>query len=170
MTGEESPLDAPHLRRFKELLEELKHESARGEVLVSATVLDEQLAECITARLVDHSDVAKLTRGFNAPLGTFASRILGALALGCISEREYRDLQVIRAIRNEFAHQLAVSFDDAAIADRCALLAFAAQDYGDVRVGAHARFSTAVAALVLNLVNRPTYVGRARLTNQPWPF
>src|SRR5688500_8743210 len=96
----DNPLDQPHLRRLKGLLAELKEESPRGEVLVSATVLDEQLAECIKARLVEHSDIAKLTDSFNAPFGTFASRILGAFALGCISEREYRDLEAIRRVRN----------------------------------------------------------------------
>ena len=170
MTAPIDPLEAPHLRRFKTLLEELKGESARGEVLVSATVLDEQLAECVSARLVENPDVTKLTKGFNAPFGTFASRIVGALALGCVSEREYRDLQTIRGIRNEFAHQLAVSFDDQSIADRCALLNFAARDYGEISVSAHGRFSTAVAALVLNLANRPTYVGRARLAHEAWPY
>lgn len=150
-----NPLDQPHLKRVYELLEELKEESPRGEVLVSATVLDEQLADRIKSRLLDHPDVGKLVDGFNAPFGTFATRILGAFALGCISERERGDLETIRRIRNAFAHGLGVSFEDDAIRDRCGRLVFAAQDYGDVSVAPRARFTTAVVALVLNLANRP---------------
>jgi len=166
----ENPLDQPHLQRFKELLKELEDESPRGEVLVSATVLDEQLAECIRSRFIDHPDVAKLVDGFSAPLGTFGSRILAAFAAGCITEREYRELETIRRIRNDFAHRLSVSFEDASIKDRCGLLTFAAQDYEDVHVSARGRFSTAVVALMLKLTNRPHYLAQARTTAQPWPY
>jgi DNA-binding MltR family transcriptional regulator len=163
----ENPLDQPHLRRFAELLTELESESPRGAVLVSATLLDEQLAECLLSRFIDHPDAAKLVEGFNAPLGTFAARILAAFAAGCISDREYRDLEAIRRIRNDFAHKLSISFDDASIKDRCATLTFAAQDYADVRVSARGRFTTAATALILNLVNRPHYLAGARTTPQP---
>jgi DNA-binding MltR family transcriptional regulator len=131
-------------------------------------VLDEQLAECLRSRFIDHPDAAKLVEGFNAPLGTFAARILAAFAVGCISEREYRDLETIRRIRNEFAHRLSISFDDPSIKDRCAALTFAAQDY--VQVSARGKFSTAAVALILNLANRPHYLAQARTTAQPWPY
>jgi DNA-binding MltR family transcriptional regulator len=73
-------------------------------------LLDDHLGESITARLVSHSTVSKLITGFNAPLGTFSARITGALALGVISEDEYHDLEIIRVVRNHFAHQLKASF------------------------------------------------------------
>lgn len=165
-----NPLDAPHLQRLKSLLGELKEESERGAVLVSATVLDEQLAECIAARLVDHKDVVKLVSGFNAPLGTFAARIVAAFGLGCISEEEYRDIDTIRQIRNDFAHRLAVRFDSPQVAQRCSTLSHAAQDYGEIVVGPRARFTTAVVALILNLSNRPHYVGCKRLTHECWQY
>lgn len=165
-----NPLDKPHLKRFNELLVELKKESPRGEVMVSATVLDEQLAECIKSRLIDDPDVAKLLDGFNAPFGSFATRIVGAFALGCISDRERRELDTIRRIRNEFAHGLPVNFDDPGIKDRCALLTYAASDYANVVVPARSRFGTAVVALVLNLANRPFYVAQRRLSYEAWAY
>lgn len=164
------PLDAPHLWRLKCLLGELKEESERGTVLVSATVLDEQLAECIVARLVDHKDVVKLVNGFNAPLGTFAARTAAAFGLGCISEKEYRDIDTIRQIRNDFAHRLEVGFNSPQVANRCSSLSHSAQDYGDIVVGPRDQFTTAVVALILNLSNRPHYVACKRLVHECWPY
>lgn len=165
-----NPLDQPHLSRLRDLLAETADESPRGEVMVSATVLDEQLADCIRARLLEHPDVGKLIDGFSAPFGTFATRILGAFALGCISERENDDLETIRSIRNAFAHELGANFDDDAIKDRCALLTFAAQDYGNVKVNTRGQFTSAVVALVSNLSNRPIYVGQKRLSHERWAY
>jgi hypothetical protein len=45
-----------------------------------------------------------LLTGFNAPLGTFSSRIKASYALGLINEEQFRDLEYLRKIRNEFAH------------------------------------------------------------------
>jgi DNA-binding MltR family transcriptional regulator len=43
-----------------------------------------------------------------------------AFALGLISEKTYRDLQILREIRNEFAHfSESVSFDTPSVRDRC---------------------------------------------------
>jgi hypothetical protein len=160
----------PHLREFILFLDSLKQESARGEVLISATMLDDLLAQSIKARLLDHDDATNLLDGFNAPLGTFSARILAAFALGIISEREYKDLDTLRKIRNKFAHNVHVSFEDQQIADLSKNLTFAAQDYGDVKVGSRGRFSTAATALILNLTNRPHYVSEHRLAWQDWKY
>jgi len=45
-----------------------------------------------------------LLRGFNAPLGTFSSRIKASYAFGLITEDQFKDLEYLRKIRNEFAH------------------------------------------------------------------
>lgn len=39
-------------------------------VLISGSFLDEHLADCIKARMIDHPAALKLTSGFDAPLGT----------------------------------------------------------------------------------------------------
>lgn len=144
-----NPLDQPHLARFKVLLAEMNKESPRGMVLVSTALIDEHLAEAIKARLVDHPAADKLMVGFNAPLGTFSARITGALALGIISEAEFFDLEILRKVRNDFAHQITAGFDDQTIKDRCANLALAAEDYGQVVVDAEGQFSTAAVALIM---------------------
>lgn len=163
-------LDQPHLQRFKVLLDEINRESPRGKVLVSASLLDDHLGEIIAARLVAHFAINKLITGFNAPLGTFSARITGALALGVISEDEYHDLEIIRAVRNHFAHQLKASFADDSIKDRCGNLKAAAQPYADVVMNAEGRFTTAAVALIMHLTNRAHYVALKRLSYEPWQY
>lgn len=55
------------------------------------------------------------------PLGSFSSRMRLARALSWISEAMYFDLEQIRVIRNEFAHNFdhALSFADQSVADKC---------------------------------------------------
>jgi hypothetical protein len=173
MTNKKRPtfLEAyPHLKDFTVFLEQLRKESERGEVMISASVLDDLLRKTVEAFLVVGGSAEKLLTGFNAPLGSFSSRIEAAHALGLISDEEFHDANVIRKIRNEFAHTLTTSFEDQNITDQCVTLYFSAKDYGDDVVGARGQFSTAATGLILNLTNRPSYVGKKRLEWQHWPY
>ena len=87
------------------------------------------MKKAIDAFLVDHSAIVKLTEGFNAPIGKFSTRILLAFGLGLISEREYRELEVIRKIRNEFAHSIDITFNHPSVSSRCKLLSWAIPEY-----------------------------------------
>lgn len=165
-----NPLDQPHLTRFKALLAEMNKESSRGMVLVSSALLDEHLAECIRARIVDSRDVDRLTDSFNAPLGTFSARILAAYALGILSEDEFHDLEIVRKVRNEFAHQITTGFDNQSVKDRCGNFKLSAKDYGEVVVDPESQFSSAAIALLMRLTNRAEYVSRKRLTAEEWPY
>lgn len=165
-----NPLDQPHLQRFKALLVEMNNESPRGKVLITAALLDEHLAECIQTRILDKPEVEKLTVGFNAPLGTFSARIIGAYALGIISDDEFHDLEIIRKIRNEFAHQITIGFDNQSVAMRCQNFRLAAADYGEVIVDPESQFSSAAIALIMRLTNRAFHVSQKRITAEPWPY
>ena len=139
-------------------------------VLVSSALLDEHLAECIKARIVDSRDVDKLIDGFNAPFGTFSARIAGAYALGLLSDVEFHDLEIIRKIRNDFAHQITVGFDNMSVAARCGNFKLAAKNYGEVVVNPQGQFSTAAISLIMRLTNRAEYVSRKRLIPEDWPY
>jgi mannitol operon repressor len=132
------------------------------------SMLDEQLRQTIQAFLLDHPRTKPLLNGFNAPLGTLSARALAAFSLGLITEREYGDLDLLRKVRNEFAHNVHISFEDQRVRDLCERLALAAHDYGDVVVGSRGQFTTAAVALISNLTNRPHYVGLERLSAQQW--
>jgi DNA-binding MltR family transcriptional regulator len=58
--------------------------------------------------------------GSEAPLSNFSARIKTAYCLGLITKKEYDDLNLIRKIRNKFAHRLhGYSFDHKEIIDWC---------------------------------------------------
>jgi DNA-binding MltR family transcriptional regulator len=149
-------------------LDALNEESERGAVLISLSMLDDQLRQIIHAFLLDHPRTKPLLEGFNAPLGTLSARALVAFSLGLISEDEYADLDLLRKVRNEFAHNVHVSFENQRVRDVCKRLSHAAHDYGDVVVGPRGQFTSAAVALISNLTNRPHYVGLERLSSRPW--
>jgi mannitol operon repressor len=105
---------------FMSYLRELQKETPRGAVIISGVVLAEQLGKTLEHYLTDHKEVKKLLDGgVSAPLGSFSARILMAFGLRLIDEKEYRNLQIIRKIRNHFAHNLHASFDDQEVKSWC---------------------------------------------------
>ena len=171
MTDHGQLLDThPSLKEFGPFLDDLNRESERGVVLISASYLERQLKEIISALLCEGDASTRLLEGFNAPLDTLGARAAAAAALGLISGQEYRELETIRKIRNEFAHDHRTSFADQDIADRCRNLTFSAKDYGDVVVGSRGQFTTAAVAFIMNLTNRSHYVSEKRLKFENWPY
>lgn len=94
----------------------LTRESDRGCALTGAAFLDEALADLLRAHFVKDSASDEMLDG---PLGSFSARIAMCRCLGLLSETTTRNLNLIRKIRNDFAHQVEVSFDSAPIAARC---------------------------------------------------
>jgi len=165
----------PNLKEFLPYLDLLRKESPRGQVLISAGYLEEQLKQVLLAFMREDADSTNLLEGGNAPLGTLSSRIAACYALGLINEHERNDLTLIRKIRNDFAHDMHTTFETPSVVDRCKELRFKAHDYGskekgDVVIGAPGQFQTAAVGLILNLVNRPHYVAKHRRAGQKWPY
>ena len=158
-----------HRQEMAPFLDDLSRESERGTVLISVSYLERQLKEIVSAFLCEGDPSARLLDGFNAPLGTFAARAAAAAALGLISEREYRDLETIRKIRNQFAHDHRVSFSDQSIVDLCGNLSFSTKNIGRLVALPLGQFNTAAVALILNLTNRAHYVSKKRLKFEDWP-
>lgn len=160
----------PHLRPFLAFMSELSKETDRGAALIATSYIDDMLRQTIAAFLIDSPASALLLEGFNAPLGTFSTRIAASAALGLISEREANEANKLRKIRNLFAHHVHVSFDDQNVRDLCRNLEMAAQDHGDVIVDSRGRFSTSAVAVIMNLTNRPHYVRQERLQPRAWKY
>lgn len=76
----------------------------RGLVLSLAAFSEEALGELLKAFMMPSEATVQLVEGFNAPLGTFSSRIKAAYAIGLITKEQFLDLERLRKIRNEFAH------------------------------------------------------------------
>ena len=153
-----------------EFLAEFNKETERGAALAAAAMIDDQLGRTIEAFLVPNKGSKALLDGFNAPLGSFSARVAAAFGLGLISEVEYRECEILRKVRNEFAHQIKVSFKTDKVVSLCTQLQLSAKDYGDVHVDTRGQFTTAATALILHLTNRPHFVEKRRLQFVNLPY
>ncbi len=158
----------PHLKNFAAFLPEMEKESDRGMALIATSFIDELIRQTLLAFMIEEKVSTSLVEGFNAPLGTLATRSAAAFAFGLITDKEKREADQLRKVRNRFAHHVHVSFDDEEVQGLCKGLTMAAQDYGSVVVNARGRFGTAAVSLILNLTNRPYYVAQARRTPAAW--
>lgn len=102
----------PEHRKSYELFRDMADESPRGMVLIIAAELDRMLGLAIKHLLIDGAGLKELDKDNQGPISTFSSKINLAHALGIISEREYRDLHLIRKVRNDFAHSVSASLFD----------------------------------------------------------
>ena len=159
------PLDLKQLQRMADAV---KGESERGIVLINATILDDVLKQSIESHLVGHKDVKRLTEGFNAPIGILHSRILLSFAIGLISEDEYKQLELIRKIRNEFAHNVEASFQSQRVVSHCHLLSQSPLFANIQNSPAKDVFVMSAAFLILIIQSRLPEVSRQRLYYREW--
>ena len=101
----------------------LREETDRGCAMIVAAHLDDKLGELLKACMLQdkeyEEEISQFFKGMG-PLGTFSARIKLAHYLNIISPQVHRDLDTIRKIRNDFAHELKVeSFDTPSIKVRC---------------------------------------------------
>ncbi|WP_140420508.1 hypothetical protein [Novosphingobium sp. B 225] len=96
----------------------------RVSALIGAALVEDALVESIKAFLVYDEPKAALFYDQGAPFGTFSNRIVAARAMGLLTEREQQDLDLIRDLRNQFAHALQpIGFGDEGIQMVCDKLA-----------------------------------------------
>ena len=98
------------IQKRDEFFEILSKESDRGLVLVSASFLEEYLESLLNARFSilqtkSNSLINPLFDTFG-PLSGFSAKIKICFAIDLISEWLYRDLEIIRKLRNKFAHSV----------------------------------------------------------------
>lgn len=107
-------------KEVKKSFEDMKDLSERGWVIVNVSTLDEQLTALFRAFFVDVPRTVDQLLEDPGILSTFGARIKLAFLLGLISEREHRLLNLIRKIRNDFAHNSRIiSFSKSPIKERC---------------------------------------------------
>ena len=91
--------------------DELDGRSDRATIIVMATIIEAQLQTLLEAFLVDCDESKKLFKRESA-LSTFSSKIDMCYCLGIISTHEYKTINILRRIRNGFAHDLKVRYFD----------------------------------------------------------
>jgi DNA-binding MltR family transcriptional regulator len=118
-------LHLPHLDRVLEFRESLNPETDRGCGVAAAAFIDEELKVLLKSVLADEIKLVELAFSQSGPLATFSSRIDFRLLMGLLSRAAWRDLHIIRKVRNDFAHSAKpLSFEDNAIRSRCSELSF----------------------------------------------
>jgi len=76
----------------------------RAMVLSLSTFIEDTLGRLLIAYFRDCKATKELVEGFSAPLGTFGSRTKAAYAFGLVTEEQYKDMEILRKVRNQFAH------------------------------------------------------------------
>ena len=104
---------------WETFLHEFAHESDRASAVLGATYLDELLGKLIASFLIDDKkaiDALLSPSQPYAPLSSFSAKIIMAYCLGLIDKIQYHDLNIIKRIRNLFAHGLqGLEFQDGQI-------------------------------------------------------
>ena len=127
----------------------LSEESDRGCALFAAAYLDAALESLFRSSVMEGKKIDEELFEGSSPLATFSGRIRLAYYLGKISAEFRADLETIRKIRNEFAHDASLlSFETQSIADRCRNLGFSYQE-PSARPRAH--FTAAASGLVATI-------------------
>lgn len=160
----------PEVEQLGRFLASFNKESDRGAALVAASMLDERLEQILNAFLIESSAAKELTSGFNAPLGTFSSRASAAAALGLIQDNEFKEITLIRKIRNEFGHGWEpLSFDAENIAVHARKLPWRGPAEYEATSSIRSRFNAAVALLLTDLMWRVQLVSSERRLSRTWP-
>jgi hypothetical protein len=156
---------------FSRFASEFQGETDRGAALVGAALIDLRLSDTLRAFMVSASAAADLLDGGTAALGPFSARIKAAFALGLIDDHERGECDLIRKIRNEFAHRShGVTFEDSRIASLCASLRSDLPGGREAHKGQHRfMFVNATILTVLGLTYRAERVALERRITRTWP-
>jgi DNA-binding MltR family transcriptional regulator len=94
-------------RETLEVLEkELFNTSDRATAVMLGAHVETALEKLLASRMRDNLNSTERNKifGFEGPVGTFAAKIIVAYAMNIIGPITYSDLDLIRLLRNEFAH------------------------------------------------------------------
>ena len=160
----------PEVQQLGAFLAAFNAESNRGAALVAASMLDERLEEILRAFFIEAAAARKLITGFNAPLGTFSSRASATYALGLIQENEFKEITLIRKIRNEFGHGWeSRTFESLQIAKLARQLPWSGPIEIEATATLRMRFNFAISMVLTDLIWRVRLVNQERRAQKVWP-
>ncbi len=91
------------------IIQELETASDRVVGIIMAAVLEDVLGRALKSWMIEDEKIQGEMFGSSGPLGTFSSKINLGLLLGMYSKMAWKELDTIRKIRNEFAHEIETS-------------------------------------------------------------
>lgn len=135
----------------------LYKESDRACAILGAAMLDARLESLFRSRLLGSADEL-LANG--RPLGSFSVKIRLSHSLGWISDDAFKDLNIVREVRNRFAHSFDhdLTFDDQSIRDQCSNLRSIRSYFSgmeEARVALRKNVSDAVIDAMRDVLNPP---------------
>ncbi|SDE63448.1 hypothetical protein SAMN05216464_10841 [Mucilaginibacter pineti] len=109
---------------FRRFMQELEAESDRGAAIFAGTFFECTLKLLLEELLNKVKSTRSLLEDANGGLYTFSAKINICYSLGYITLAEYQALNVLKKIRNQFAHnfEYRFSFEDERIAAQCVSL------------------------------------------------
>jgi hypothetical protein len=150
------------MAEFYKFAEEFSGETDRAAVILGAAKLDILLFQLLQKVIRPcTSKIDELLEG-DSPLGTFSARAMICHRLGLIDDEIYKSINLVRRIRNSFAHELSgVSLETGAHRDRIRELCAPLKEHGAFKwllndiykknQGPSNEFRAAVALLALRL-------------------
>ena len=151
-------------------MKELQSETDRGLPLVAAALIDDLLSETLRSFFIENGSADKILKGASAPIGTMSARLNLCHALGFIDDYEKSEIELIRKIRNRFAHaKHGLSFGDASIQGYCS--SFISSMPGGGIYPEHTprfRLVNATVCVVLRLYHRADWVVLERREQKVW--
>ena len=163
----------PYYDRLRIFLNASNSETDRGRALVAASLIDEMLEEIIRSYLLPGNATNRLFGSPHAPLSSFSAKIQLCRSLALISAEEYRDIEIVRKIRNKLAHSVLCFFENDRIKDWGRSLKIGMSYLDTLPEGDKSRvdeprhrFNMVTTSLVSTLYNRAHYVRQARVSEQ----
>jgi mannitol operon repressor len=159
---------AEELRALATFSKEFNGETDRGAALVGAALVDNRLEELLRAHLADNPvSEDLLTGGATAVLGSFSARIKMCYALGLITKLEYEECEIVRKVRNAFAHRLhGLSFADQQVTDWCKNLRASPTS----ELVARKRYINSIMTMCMVLWYRPAHASSISVKAREWPW
>lgn len=114
------PKEPPDTSSLRQATATFTKQTDRGSALVAAAWVDDALDAYLRAFFRPDKKLVDEILQSEGALGTFSSRIKITYLLGLIDSNSHNDLEIIRGIRNDFAHvRQQIRFTDQSIKDRC---------------------------------------------------
>lgn len=117
------------INELNSFLKEFQNETDRAAAILGVAYLEDVLSQLFKKIFINNEKFIEenvLGDSRNVVLDTFSKKIATSYALGLLREKEYKDLEIIRRIRNKFAHSMKhLSFEQGAIRDQCLALKIA---------------------------------------------
>ena len=139
------------LSKYLEYRIQLDKESDRGCALVATAILDEKLKELLSALFIRDCKLQNEMLSGVGPLSSFAAKAKLSYLLGIVTKDEYKNIKLVKKIRNIFAHDPDdIHFDDDRIHDICSNLTMniLREDIDDPR-----RIYTLVVSIMMEIID-----------------